>query len=344
LMTVHGTSAQEVPTLEKIIEGAKQEGKLTAWILVPAKPETHRAVIQAFNTRFGLNTEVEWVPNSPNNSNTRVIAEAAAGKVTVDVIGGGNEEEVYAAYKAGVIKAYPWVEVFGKEFPRIKDLEEQVFPDFRSIALPYYVAVWGMAWNPNLIADEDVPDNYTDFADPKWSGKFGQNSYFLSPAPILAGTLGYDETIALAKKIIANKPVYSKGSAGGLQDISNGVVSFGIVLYNHAVQAMNANQPVKYKLFADYMPMAYGHVFVPEGAPHPNGARLFAAWFAAEGYKIAAELEPFSEPANPDSPISKMLEEQVGKGAKVVGFKNSEDIALSAKTRAELSLMLSGQQ
>ncbi|RUZ72334.1 extracellular solute-binding protein [Mesorhizobium sp. M7A.F.Ca.US.006.01.1.1] len=344
LLVAENAVAQSAPTFDQIVEGAKKEGKLTAWVLTPAKPETTKALIDAFNKRFGLDTQLEWVPNSPVTSNTRVIAEAAGGNVTVDIVGGGNEEEVNVALKAGIMKPYPWLEVFGAQFPALKTLEDKTFPDFKGVAIPYYQAVWGVGWNPNLIADADVPEKYTDFADPKWSGKFGHNSFFLSPQPMLTNVLGYDGTIALAKSIIDNHPVYSRGSAAASQDVSNGVVPFGIFLYNHAEQAKRANQPVKFKLFADYIPAAYGHLFVPDAAPHPNTARLFTAWFAAEGYKIAAEYEPISSPADTEGPLSKLMEERIAHGAKRTAFKTDQDLEASAKARAEITLMLSGQK
>jgi ABC-type glycerol-3-phosphate transport system substrate-binding protein len=101
---------------DAVLAGAKREGKLTAWIASPRNPATHRALIDAFNQRFGLATELEWVPNSAVTSNSRTIAEAAGGKVSVDVIGGGHLLDG-AAVAGKIIRPYPWSAVFGKAPP-----------------------------------------------------------------------------------------------------------------------------------------------------------------------------------------------------------------------------------
>ena len=342
LLTIGSTVAQDAPSFEEVLEGARQEGKLTALIYIPAKPETHRALIEAFNERFGLNTEVEWTPTHPVVSVQRVITEAAAGDVSVDVLF-GSPQEVQVALQAGVVSPYPWSTVFGDEMPKVRDVEETLFGADKIITLRSFAGVWGIAWNPNLIADGDVPNNYTDFANPDWSGKFSFNSFF-APHDALVDLIGYKGTIDLAKRIIENKPIFARGAAAVAQDVSNGVATFGWTFAHEAAVAAKLGQPIQFKLAADYIPVVYGQVIVPDDAPHPNTARLFAAWLAAEGYKISEQFEQISAPADPESAATKMIEEAVARGAQISTLRSEQDIALSAEARTEITSMLTDVQ
>jgi hypothetical protein len=70
-----------------------------------------------------------------------VIAEASADAVSVDVMGGESADGVMLMAKAGVIKPYPWVEVFGKELPGIAAAMYDDVPELKGcrciISTPY---------------------------------------------------------------------------------------------------------------------------------------------------------------------------------------------------------------
>ena len=54
--------AAAAPDFQKVLEGAKKEGKLVVWVSTPAREKTHRLLLEAFNKRFGLQTRWEWTP------------------------------------------------------------------------------------------------------------------------------------------------------------------------------------------------------------------------------------------------------------------------------------------
>lgn len=331
-------------TYEEIVAGAKAEGKLVAWIVAPRSPETHKALIDAFNAKFGLNTQLEWVPNPPVVSNTRAIAEMASGKVSVDIVGGGAIEEVSTATKAGLIKPYPWGDVFGKAMPAVKDLESLVLPEFKGTALAYQQITYVMAWNPTLIADDKVPAKLSDLTDPQWQGKFAFNAFFLTPLDVVSYTAGADVAMELGKKIFANKPILEKGTPAVGRAVVTGTVPVGVTVSPIAEGSVRKQEPLKYKMMADYMPIVMIHLYVPENSPNPNTARLFAAWLAAEGSAIGDKFEPMERPGDANSKVAKMVAEQAAKsGAKVAEIKKASDMDVSAKFREAMSLLLSGQ-
>ncbi|MEP9351406.1 extracellular solute-binding protein [Xanthobacter sp. KR7-225] len=331
-----------VPTFDDIVAAAKKEGKLNAWIFYPAKPETQRAVINAFNARFGLNTEVTWVATSPVTALTTAIAESKGGRVTVDIIA-GSEEEVAGAVNSGIVKSFPWSQVFAGQFPLVAALEASVIKAYEGKALPYMAYHYGIAWNPNSIADGEVPSKFVDLADPKWKGRFGFNSIFMNPAPMIAPVTGSPAAIDLSRKIFANKPVFARGTPAVAQAVVNGTVPIGVTGFPVAEAGIRKGEPLRFKLFDDYIPVAMENLVVLENAPHPNMARLFSAWFAGEGYAIADKYEPMPVPADLKSKISQMVVERVAAGAILAATADPKDLETTAKVRDAVSLMMSGQ-
>lgn len=332
-------------TYDEIVAGARKEGKLAVWMYLPTQPTTHRAVIDAFNKRFNLNTQAEWLPLAGPTANTRAISEASGRQVSADVIGGGTFDEVTTIVQSGLVKSYPWTQVFGKAFPGLDKLENRLQGDLRSKALVYAESHYGLAWNPQSIKDQDVPDKLVDLLDPKWKGKFAFNAFFLTPMDIVALGMGENEAIEFSKKLLANQPILAKGSGATQQTVVSGQSQFGMTISNVAERAVRAGEPLKFKLLADYIPVSDIFLYVPENSPNPNTARLFAAWFSAEGYKVADALEPLPNLLDATNKFRQMADKQVAASkAKIVRIENVADAAKDRRVREANSLLLSGQK
>ena len=290
-------------TYEEILAGAKAEGKLAAWIVAPRGPEAQKALIDAFNARFGLETVVEWVPNNPIQSSTRLMAEAQSNAVSVDVIGGGAAEEVATLMREKLVTPWDW-SVLGAELPSLAALQALEIAELKGAALPYQKISYGLAWNPNLVADADVPTTLAELADPKWKGKFSFNAFFMAPLEVVSYQLGNDATLALGKALVANQPVFEKGSPSVARAVSTGVVPLGVTVDPVVFTMQRAGEPIKYRMFSDVMPISMVYLYVPENSPNPNTARLFAAWLASEGSPIGDPLEPMANPADPDAMLN----------------------------------------
>ena len=337
-------AAAELPSLDQIVAGAAREGQLTVWVQAPSRPETHRALVAAFNARFHSAIKVDWVPTPAPTGNTRAIAEMAGGRVSVDVIGPGAAEDVLVAARAGLVKPYPWSQVFGAAFPAMAALEGLMIPDLKGDALPYIVAAYGLAWNPGMLKDEEVPARMTDLLDPKWRGKVGVNSFFLIPVDVASYAMGQPAALDYARKLIANDPVYERGTPAVARAVTTGEVPLGITVSPVAEQSIRQHEPLKFRMFADVIPVSQVHVYVPDAAPHPNAARLFAAWLATDGVRIADAFEPMSSPADPDSTIRKMIAAQIAAtGAKVASPATLGDLVASQELRDKIGPMLTGQ-
>jgi ABC-type Fe3+ transport system substrate-binding protein len=337
-------NAQSSPTFAQVLDGARKEGALIVWASSPGEQKTYRALFDAFNKRFGLNTKAEFLGINATRGRGRVIAEAAANAVSVDVMGGESADGVMLMAKAGVIKPYPWVEVFGKEMPNIAAAVYDDVPELRGLSLRYFDAVSGIAWNPNLIKDEDVPNRWTDLADPRWRGKFALNSFIYSPLDQTAYAIGGPAVLDLAKRLMANRPNLENGSPAVARAISAGTSPMGVTSF-HAYERASVNkEPMKFKLFADVIPVSPLNLYVIEKAPHVNTGRLFAAWFAAEGVAVAEPFEPLPSTADPNSKLSKLLKAQIAAtNAKIAKPTSAQAIDDLVELRKTMQQQLTGQ-
>jgi iron(III) transport system substrate-binding protein len=331
----------QAPTFAAVLEGAKREGSLVVWVSSPGRPETHKALFDAFNKRFNLNLKAEWSPASSVSTGTRLVNEFGRGKGAIDVVGSGGAEEAAILIERGIIKPYPWVEVFGKELPQIGEVMGRAIPDLRGITLPVLDAVYGIAWNPDLIKDEDVPSSYEAVLDPRWQGKIAVNAFFLIPLDSTAFLIGRDKTLDMAKRMLANKPVLERGTPAVSRAISVGQAPFGITTFHAAARSGSPEKPQKFKLFSDFIPISPTYVYVPENAPSPNAARLFAAWLVTEGMPIANKLELVPRAGDQGSAIAEMIKAQQAKsGARIVSPRSLNDVKEGDITRKAIAELL----
>ncbi len=330
-------------TFDEIVAAARREGKLIAFTQFPAAA-SHKAINDAYNQRFGLTTQIEWTPITATTAGTRALSESAGGALGIDLIGFGSFEEVRTLVDAKLLKPYPWTKVFGSTFREMSRLEAMIVPEFRGMALPHTEVAYVLSWNPQSIKDEEVPGRLADFGDPKWKGKIAMNAFSMEPLSILSLGRGEKETIELARRIMDNKPVLGRGSASVNQSIVSGQVLFGTDITLTAQRAVNSKQPLKFKMFSDYIPLTITYMYTPEGAPNPNNARLFIAWLANEGYKIAKTHEVYPSPIDPDSQFRKMADQQVASGAKIMKANSVKDIDQMRRVRTAVNEMLTGNR
>ncbi|MGI6856180.1 extracellular solute-binding protein [Mesorhizobium sp. 1B3] len=318
-------------TFEEVLEGAKKEGRLFVLVSSPGKPETHQAVAKAFNERFGLNTQIEWTATNPVQTGSKLIAEQG-GAGFADVIGAGGNQEMAVLAERGILKPYPWKETFGGELQGLDQAIDPVIQDLKGAGLAIAHNVYGPAWNKDLISAEEVPNTYAELLTSEWTGRFSVNAFSLNPVDYYSFALGADATLEMAQAILDNSPILERGTGAVTRAISVGQAPVGISSFHQAGRSANLG----FKLFTDYVPIGVLHVYVPENAPNPNTARLFAAWFATEGMKVVNESEPMPRLGD-GSPLDKMLADVKAGGGKVISETSLADTDSAAKLRKQIA-------
>lgn len=321
-------------TYEDVLAGAREEGRLFVLVSSPGRPETHQAVAQAFNQRFGLHTVIEWTATNPVQTGTRLIAEQG-GAGFVDVLGAGGNQEMAVLAERGILAAYPWTETFGGELPGIAQAVDPVIEDLAGMGLVIGHNIYGMGWNRDLIDEADVPATFGALLEPEWAGRFAVNAFSLNPVDYYAFAIGEEATLEMARSILANDPVLERGTGAVTRAISVGQTPVGISSFHQAGRVEN----VGFRMFSDLIPIGVLHIYVPENAPNPNTARLFAAWFASEGMEIVNGFEPMPRLGD-GSAADPMLEEMLAGGGRVITEESLADTNAAAAIRERISAIM----
>lgn len=319
-------------TFEEILAGAKEEGQLFVVASSPGKPETHAAIAEAFNERFGLDTQIEWTATNPVQTGTKLIAEQGGGTGSVDVIGAGGNQEINVLLERGIVQPYPWMETFGEELEGLEKAVDPVIGDLQGAGLLMSHNVYGIAWNKDLIDAEEVPDTYAELLTPEWKGRFAVNAFSLNPVDYYSFVLGEEDTLQMARDILDNEPILERGTGAVTRAISVGQAPVGISSYHQAGRVDNLG----FKLFSDYVPVGVLHVYVPENAPNPNTARLFAAWFASEGMEIVNQYEPMPRIGGGSS-LDEMLAEVEAGGGQILTEQSIADTESANAVRDKIA-------
>jgi iron(III) transport system substrate-binding protein len=276
----------QATSLQQILEGAKKERELILWSNTPEE-DVLPQIVAAFNKRFGLNIKVNQVQMGTRDFTPRVLAGLQAGRVEVD-IGQGSSDTVLILNEKNALETFDWVGVFGRDFPAIKRRVERVIPEFRGKVLDYWHLAYCLGYRPDRVKAADVPRTWEGLADPKWRGQVVLNQAG-SPFHYFAPFWGPEKVLDLARKLKANQPVFAKGSPGVAAALETGQATLGVPTIGQAVFGKDRGAPVDWLLPAE-IPIEIEHFIIPKGVPHPNLARLWAAWITTEGQPLFEKL------------------------------------------------------
>jgi iron(III) transport system substrate-binding protein len=333
----------QTPTFEQVLAGARAEQAVTIWGSSPGQQQTYKALFEAFNKRFGLDIKGEFVGLNGARARPRIMAESAAGKVSVDMVMGESADGSMLLLRAGNLKPYPWEQVFGKELPGIEKAQFDI-PELHGAALPYLDGISVIAYNTTLVKEEDVPDTWAGLADPKYRGKIGLNALLLTPLDQSAYARGVPETFELAKKLLDNHPKLENGSPAVSVAITAGIIPIGIASFHATERAALNGEPQKYKFFKDIIPYSQQCLYVVENSPHPFTARLFAAWFVTEGLKIVNPFEPMPSLRDENSTLAKALKAHLASShAQIATPKTAKQIDDIMALREQLQTLMTSQ-
>ena len=215
-------------------------------------------------------------------------------------------------------------------------------PELRGYALAYCAVIYCLVYNPTMIKEDQLPTRIFDLADPKWKGKVAWNSFNLTPLDFLSYSVGAEATLDLARKVVENRPILEPGTPAVTRSVSSGTVALGVSNATAAYNAIRNGEPIKTRVFADFVPISQLHLYLPNGSPNPNTARLFAAWLASEGVPTIADIEPIWLASDPKNPIYPAVEEQQKSGAKLVRVQTLAQLDASVTLRNKIAELVNG--
>ena len=258
------------PAVKALYEKAKQEGQAVIW--GPARSEIEW-IEPAFSKVFpGI--KVPFVGD--NDVFTRAIAEARGGRHQLDVmwtsINGGilfSTRNLTAKVDWGALG--------------IKDAETA----FDGQMLFANRSMWIVTFDRDKMKTSDLPDTWEGFLDPRFKDKMIANPFLL---PRLAGSLslswGEDKALDFVRKLVNSQDIMlTRAPRETFLKSGERMLALGEIDGTYRRQAKRGNlygikvpQPVVFTQFG---------AMVMAKAPHPNAARLLAAWLATDEAKAA---------------------------------------------------------
>ncbi len=247
----------------ELIEAARKEGKLVYYTADFA--EVEQEMTKAFNKRFPF-IKVEMVRAPGGQLITRIKTEAAAGKLTADVINHSDRGLILALQDLLADYAPPNASDYREDV--------QVSPKI----WPRQTLGWSIAYNTDLI--KNPPKSWMDLTKPEYGKK--QIGQVIAPSGGTTWTRTMFERQVLGEDYWKNQAgvgtaLYPSGAP--LADaLVRGEVSIAPMLYNLVFQKKRDGAPIEIFFPPEGVPMNMYGAGITKTAANPNAARLFLNW------------------------------------------------------------------
>jgi ABC-type Fe3+ transport system substrate-binding protein len=264
----------ETPAIKALHDKAKAEGEVVIWGPVQSEVDWIQG---EFAKRFpGITVK----GTGDLQAATKLIAEARANRHSVDVwqnsLGGMLEVQ-----KRGLFAKVDW--------PSLNIDEDRVL--FAGEGLAVHNFIYSTLYAKDLVRSAELPKTWDELLDPKWKGRMvSQDFLFPRLMGFLALAWGEERTekwgramIHDQKLLVVNSPRESFLKTG------ERVLAVGDSI-NQAYHYSDSGVPTGYTIL-EIVPAVQFMVSVMKEAPHPNAARLLAAWLATdEGLAVREKL------------------------------------------------------
>lgn len=266
-------------TEQSLYAAAKTEGKVIIW--TPLDMDLYKQIAAKFAERYP-GVQIEPFRIQPGPAVERLVTEAKAGRISVDALD-PNIAYFPLLIERGLVEPYPWDKVFG--IP-----EQRILFDKRAVVLGHYDMP--IAYNTSLVRSEQIT-SWDDVLDPKWRGKILLEARG-SGLAILALKWGEEKTLAYVRKLMDNHPIITKGAQGTAEALAGGQGAIAIGAYAARLTLFkDAGAPVEWARVGP-IPSQLVAIAPIKGGPHPNAAKLLAAfWASADAQKIFYDSQRF---------------------------------------------------
>jgi iron(III) transport system substrate-binding protein len=277
------------------------------------------------------------------DARTRIAAEAQGGRHEVDVISQMSTEMVPELKQRGLLAQPDWLGLFAQDLPDVRDAYQAAFPDLRGYYLAFADRVYTVAYNTRQAQRGDAPARWADLADAKYRGKVAYDSRgFPFNYLVLDPDWGTPKTEKLVRDVAANQPLLQPGSPQIADAVVRGETVLGVTSVANVLDGKTRGAPVDLALL-DYVPIDPFVTVVAEQAPHPNAARLYAAWAVSDGMRIFGELYANFRVTQPGNPLEKLMQER-NPAPKVVAARSEADLQTSSDFLKAAGEILTGMR
>lgn len=273
--------------LAELEKCAAEEG--TVMLYGGANQELQQGWIEAFTDKYP-DINAEQYRAKPEDIGVRIAAEAQADRHTVDMIH-VNAIEGASLYKQGFVAPH-----YGAPIP--EGFPQKHVTDWSATG---WINPNVIAWNTDLVSEEDAPTTLDDLLDPKWKGKVAID---IGPYTFVAGLVSErgEEGARdfLQKLVVDNEALVRSGHTAMTETMAAGEFPVAVELFANRVEQLKVDSGAPITWMAPD-PTATSAVsnFIYADAPHPCAAALFMHFLLSEeGSQVTADTGRI--PANPN--------------------------------------------
>lgn len=258
---------------DQLVQAATQEGEVT--IVTSLEDDTNSDIAKAFEAKYpGIKVNIS---QEQNDGGQRVLLTLQAGTDDADLM-----HVDLADYKS----FFPYLENINllnlAKAGVIKIPDGMIDPNHPDV-MALGSGLGAIAWNKQMLPDDQVPNTWEDFLKPQYKGQFIANIEANNIA-ILREAWGQDKVNQFAKDLLAQDPVWTDSDTTGLTAMVAGEHPLYIANNYHSAYRIQKKSPDKIgiKLLEPIPTNGTQQVAIRKGAKHPAAALLFEEFAATE--------------------------------------------------------------
>jgi iron(III) transport system substrate-binding protein len=227
------TGSDEEDPLAELAAAAEAEGGSLEYSFVLGE-EYLGPLVNAFRERYPF-AEVNITTGGALQLIEKVLSETQTNNPLTDMIQGGPLEDAVLCNDESL--CYEYSPQGAAEVPEELRFEGSPF------VVPAYFT-FHIAYNTEVVSEEEAPTNLADFAEPEWNGRFGIDLEVIDWFAAELAYYGEEEGLELFGRIAANNPVIYSG-AQGYEQLAAGSMPASINAYSLLLpEYMGAGAPI----------------------------------------------------------------------------------------------------
>jgi iron(III) transport system substrate-binding protein len=262
-------AADDLPALAPLYDAARREGEVV--FEGAQKAEDMQPVIDGFTAKYP-GVQVSYANHTPGETVERIVSEAAAGRVTIDV-SSSPLGTILPLVDRSLATKIDWKSL-------VRNLPDEA-PVLGGQVVTWYHLPSVIAYNTTLVSQADVPRQWDDLLAPRWRGRklvLDARGVTLFPLPFVWGE---QQAFDYIGKLKGQDPILVPRMSVATERVAAGEAPFGTTTMADVFQFREKGAPLSWAPLSPLM-VSLNALFVAERSPHPNAAKLFSAFLLSE--------------------------------------------------------------
>jgi ABC-type Fe3+ transport system substrate-binding protein len=312
----HAGDIPMTPALQKVIDGAKQEGKLTLSYAANILGGADGARVGAAGVKkeFGVDIDVTYFPGpSFAPMAAKLLTEMQAGQPASTDLYNGTAVEVTPQLSKGLFRKVPWLELYPSRItPQIAEADSR--------ALRIVTKLPGILYNKKVAPQFGEAHSIGDLLKPEFKGKLYTTPY-LAGFDVLVGkdVWGYDKTEKFIKEYAQN--IGGLVACAGVDRIASGEIpALALSCSGSEAHVPKYGGVLGEVVLLDVASRRFDYLCVPTNAAHPNAAILFALYASSPEGQVKILHDGFGTELDtyPETPTHQQIATLEKEGAKFI--------------------------